>query len=230
MQSTIIGGNEMKIVNMNTLNETQFFQAAQMLSDELPLGWPTLADATQEVNDWLQPSGECAAADCKWRDDRSTIFIAAIDGEEVIGWCGILPSYSGKVYELHPLVVRHDWQRKGVGTLLVDTLAQMAKEKGGLTLWLGTDDDKPGGETSFAHVDLYDNLPRRMGEFKPGTHQAAFYLKIGFQIIGVMPDANGIGNYYYVSNSYTYKIFVSVSNTAKVKLNEFRFKKSSDFS
>jgi len=62
-----------------------------------------------------------------------------------------------------------------------------------LTLWLGADDENTPGETSFADVDLYDDLPRRLQEFDPGTHQAAFYLKQGFKIVGVMPDASGPG-------------------------------------
>ena len=170
----------MEIVNMQTLNHTQLTQAAQMLADELPIGWPTLADAEAEVNE-------------RWSNEPDALFLAAVDNGEVVGWCGILPHYDGKVFELHPLVVKHDQQRKGIGTALVNELANAARERGGLTLWAGADDEKPGGETSFANVDLFDNLPKRIQEFNPGTHQAAFYMKLGFKIVGVMPDANGIG-------------------------------------
>ena len=45
----------------------------------------------------------------------------------------------------------------------------------------------------MANVDLYDDLPRRLREFDPGTHQTAFYLKHGFIVVGVMPDEYGIG-------------------------------------
>ena len=182
----------MEIVNMRTLHQAQRAQAAQMLTDEIPLGWPTLADAEKEVHCWLNP-GECGTPDCKWSGDRKTTFLAVVENGEVVGWCGILPSYSGRVFELHPLVVRRDWQRKGVGAMLVEALSETARKQGGLTLWLGADDEKPGGETSLANADLYDNLPKRIREFNPGTHQAAFYRKIGFEVIGVMPDANGIG-------------------------------------
>jgi len=129
----------------------------------------------------------------RWKDTADSVFIAALNEEEVIGWCGILPQYDGKVFELHPLVVRHDWQRKGIGTALVNEIAAIARGKGGLTLYAGADDEKPGGETSFANADLYDDLPKRIREFDPGKHQAAFYLKNGFKIIGVIPDANGTG-------------------------------------
>ena len=170
----------MEIVNMQTLNHTQLTQAAQILTDELPLGWATLADANAEVNE-------------RWNDEPDALFLAAVDDGDVVGWCGILPQYDGKVFELHPLVVRHDQQKKGIGASLVREISNVARERGGLTIWAGADDEKPGGETSFANVDLFDNLPKRIQEFNPGTHQAAFYMKLGFKIVGVMPDANGIG-------------------------------------
>ena len=171
---------KMEIVNMRALNHTQLSQAAQILTDELPLGWPTFGDAETEVNE-------------RWRDKPGVLFFAAVDGGDVLGWCGIQPHYDGKVYELHPLAVRRDKQRKGIGTALVNEIVKSAKERGGLTLWAGADDEKPGGETSFANIDLYDNLPGRIHDFNPGTHQSAFYMKLGFKIIGVMPDTNGIG-------------------------------------
>ena len=175
----------MEIVNMQKLNQVQRTQAAQMLTDELPLGWATLTDALEEVADRVD--------NILFDGVGESLFLAAIEGDEVIGWIGMLPSYSGRVYELHPLVVRHNMQRKGIGTALVRALEKEAKKRGGLTLWLGADDERPGGETSLANADLYDDLPRRICEFEAGTHQASFYMKLGFKIIGVMPDANGVG-------------------------------------
>ncbi|MCL2421681.1 MAG: GNAT family N-acetyltransferase [Defluviitaleaceae bacterium] len=172
----------MDIVNMNTLDESQLAQAAQMLTDELPLGWPTFADAMDEVAELLNDA-----------DEPDALLLAAIEDNEVIGWAGILPEYDGNVFELHPLVVRRDQQGKGIGKALIDAVEEAARKKGALTLMLGADDDMPGGETSFANVDLYDNLPKHIQAFEPGTHQSAFYLKLGFKIVGVVPDANGKG-------------------------------------
>jgi len=174
-----------KIINMQTLNENQRAQAAQMLTDELPAGWKTFDDAMEEVADRVD-NIECDG-------DGESLFLAAVENNEVLGWVGMLPSYSGKVYELHPLVVRRDRQGRGVGTQLVQAIEAAAKSQGGITMQLGADDERPGGETSLANVDLYDNLPHLIKEFEPGTHQAAFYMKLGYKIIGVMPDANGIG-------------------------------------
>jgi len=168
----------MEIVDISTLNESQRRQAAQMLTDELPMGWPTLVEAIDEVNELLN-------------NEPDFLLLAAVDNGEMLGWCGMQPHYDGKVFELHPLVVRHDWQRKGIGTALLNAIEKAARGKGGLTFWVGADDEN--GETSFANTDLYDDLPKHIREFEPGTHQSAFYLKRGFRIVGAMPDANGKG-------------------------------------
>jgi aminoglycoside 6'-N-acetyltransferase I len=169
----------MKIVNMNQLNRTQIIQAAQILTDSIPIGWPTLQHALDEIGQLLIPENT---------------LLAAIEDDIVVGWGGILaPVYNGNVFELHPLAVRSDRRRQGIGRAIVTALENEARRQGGLTIYLGADDERDYGETSLANVDLYDDLPRKISDFNPGTHQTAFYLKLGYKIIGVMPDANGIG-------------------------------------
>ena len=150
-----------------------------MLTDELPDGWPTLTDAMEEINELRN-------------GDPDSLLLAAVEKDEVIGWAGLLPGY-GKMFELHPLVVRGDRQRQGIGTILLREIMRAAKEKGGLTLLVGTSDEEPGGGTSLANVDLYEDLPGHLAAFEPGTHQTAFYMKHGFKVVGVVPDAYGYG-------------------------------------
>jgi len=171
--------NMMNIINMNTLTREQILQAAQILTDSLPLGWSTLDDAMEEITLRLIPENT---------------LLAAVSGDEVLGWGGILaPVYDGKVYELHPLAVRADQRGQGIGAAIVKALEDTARTQGGLTVYLGADDEVEGGETSLSNTDLYQDLPSKLAHFNPGTHQSAFYLKIGYSIIGVMPDANGPG-------------------------------------
>lgn len=169
----------MKIVNMSQLSQTQIIQAAQILTDSLPKGWPTLQHAMEEIEALLVPGNT---------------LLAAVENDEVIGWGGILaPIYNGNVFELHPLAVRSDRRNQGVGKAIVTALEDEARKQGGLTIYAGADDEKDGGETSLANVDLYDDLPGMMMNFSPGAHQSGFYLKLGYKLIGVMPDANGRG-------------------------------------
>ena len=169
----------MNIINMVQVSKTQIMQAAQILTDSLPIGWPTLQDAIDEIKERLIP--------------ENTLLVA-VENEIVIGWGGILaPVYNGNVFELHPLAVRSDKRNQGVGRAIVTTLEDEARRQGGLTIHLGADDEIGDGETSFANVDLYDDLSGKIMNFSPGTHQSGFYLKLGYRIIGVMPDANGVG-------------------------------------
>ncbi|NLC69593.1 MAG: GNAT family N-acetyltransferase [Clostridiaceae bacterium] len=168
----------MQIINMNNLNKTQIIQAAQILTDSIPIGWPILKHALDEIHELLTP--------------KNTL-LAAIEDDIVVGGGGILPAYNGNVFELHPLAVRSDKRRQGIGRAIVTALEDEARKQGGLTIHVGADDERGNGETSFANVDLYDDLPGKIISFSPGTHQSGFYLKLGYKIIGVMPDANGIG-------------------------------------
>ncbi len=168
----------MKIVRFDTLNNFQRRQAAQMLTDEIPEGWATLFDAEKEIE-------EC-------EENPEHILFAAVQDDEVVGWVGLEPQY-GKVFELHPLVVRGDMQGKGIGSKLLELIEKTAKEKGGTVLILGASDENDGGETSFANIDLYENLYQKLANFTPGAHQTAFYLKRGYTVTGVVPDAYGTG-------------------------------------
>ena len=169
----------MNVVNMNQLSKAQILQAAQILTDcfPLPSGYPSLEAAQKEVEERLIPENT---------------LLAVVEDDVVIGWGGILaPIYCGNVFELHPLVVRADRRKMGVGRSIVTALEAEAKKRGGLTIQLGADDEND--ETSLANADLYDNLAEKLKFFNPGVHQAGFYMKLGYKIIGVMPDANGIG-------------------------------------
>ena len=168
----------MQIINMTQVNKAQIIQAAQILTDSLPIGWPTLQDAMDEIKERLIP--------------ENTLLVSVENGI-VIGWGGILaPVYNGNVFELHPLAVRSNKRNQGIGRAIVTALEDEARKQGGLTIYLGADDEIGDGETSLANVNLFDDLPDKINKFTAGTHQSGFYLKLGYKIIGVMPDANGI--------------------------------------
>lgn len=89
--------------------------------------------------------------------------------------------------------MRREQRRRGIGRALVETFESEARERGGLTITLGTDDDS--GMTSLAGVDLYGDVPRHITELRGlgRGHPFLFYRKLGFVVTGVMPDANGQG-------------------------------------
>jgi aminoglycoside 6'-N-acetyltransferase I len=170
------------IVDLGGLPEPAREEAAQLLVDGFrehwPDAWPDLESAREEVAEALEPEKICRAA----LDDRG----------HVVGWIGGMPGYDGNVWELHPLVVALAQQGKGIGRALVFDLEDRVRERGGLTLWLGTDDEDD--MTSLSGVDLYDNLPGQLANAQNRKgHPFTFYQKCGFVIAGVVPDANGRG-------------------------------------
>lgn len=110
----------------------------------------------------------------------------------VLGWVGAIPDYDGNVWEIHPLAVRLDVQRGGLGRLLLADIEARAAEHGVTTLYLGTDDED--GRTSLTDLDPYpDALIALAGIKNVGDHPFEFYQKCGFVIVGMLPDTNGPG-------------------------------------
>lgn len=169
----------MEIITLTADMEDLLEQAAALLIQAFGRigSWTTPQDARHEVDEMLAP-------------DR--ILSAALEEGQVLGWIGGIPGYDGNVWELHPLVVRKDRQRQGIGTLLVRDFEALVRGRGGLTIQLGTDDH--GGQTSLSGVDLYENTWEHIRAIRSlDDHPFVFYQKLGYTIVGVMPDANGRG-------------------------------------
>ncbi len=109
-----------------------------------------------------------------------------------MGWIGGIREYDGHAWELHPLVVHPDHQGQGVGRALVADLERLVSELGGTTIYLGTDDED--NMTSLSDKDLYPNVFEHITNIENlRGHPFSFYQKLGFAIVGVIPDANGPG-------------------------------------
>jgi aminoglycoside 6'-N-acetyltransferase I len=171
---------EFTIENLTHAETLHFEGAARLLHAAFaPLGvWTTIAESRQEVLNSIAP-------------DRISRVAVAGDGT-VLGWIGAIREYDGLVWQLHPIVVAEAQRRRGVGRALITDLEELLIAKGALTLWAGSDD--LAGETSFGEVDLYSALPQAFTEVRSwGRHPLPFYRRLGFHVIGVMPDANGPG-------------------------------------
>jgi aminoglycoside 6'-N-acetyltransferase I len=153
-------------------------QAAELLVDGFRDAWPDTDAAHREVRGSLGEGRICR--------------VALDESGAVLGWTGGISSYGGNVWELHPLVVRPDLRRRGIGRALVADLEERVRERGGYTLWLGTDDES--GMTTLSGADLYPNVLDHLANIENlGGHPYEFYQRVGFSIVGVMPDANGPG-------------------------------------
>jgi aminoglycoside 6'-N-acetyltransferase I len=123
--------------------------------------------------------------------DRICRIALGRDGD-VLGWIGGIAEYDGRVWELHPLVVAPMYQGMGIGRALVLDFELRVGERGGLTILLGTDDQD--GMTTLSGVDLFSHPWRRIQAIENlKRHPYEFYERLGYAIVGVVPDANGRG-------------------------------------
>ena len=152
-------------------------QAAALLVDAFPHWLSTVETARDEV---MQALGA----------DR--ICLVARADDEILGWIGAIPEYS-HAWELHPLVVRADNRHRGVGASLVAALEERVRAAGALTLYLGTDDDGPFPGTSAGGIELFPDVLSHARSLRVIDHPVDFYLRMGFEVVGLIPDANGPG-------------------------------------
>lgn len=172
----------MKIITMTKERGDLMQQAAQLLVDAFrehwSEAWSTLYEGQREIEEMLE---------------AERIFRVAVDDNgNLLGIIGGIPQYDGHVWELHPLAVQPSAQGRGIGKALVEDFEEQVRQRGGLTITLGSDDEDD--MTSLSGVDLYENLwdkVRDVRNFK--RHPFEFYQKMGYVITGIVPDANGVG-------------------------------------
>jgi len=172
----------MNIITLQLDNEHLIRQAAQLLVDAFrkhsPEAWPTFEDGMEEVREMLGTKRICRAA--------------IDDAGNLLGIIGGIPEYDGNVWELHPMAVQPSVQGRGIGRALMGDFEEQVHQHGGLTIMLGTDDEDD--MTTLSNIDLYENTWEKIRDIRNlKGHPFEFYQKMGYTIIGVMPDANGRG-------------------------------------
>jgi len=165
------------VIHFFDVNNRSFFnQSSKLLSENFEC-WSNISEAENEILDI------CI--------DKNIVLIA-IDEDEVVGLIGAQPKYDGNVWEVHPIVVKKEMQRNGIGKRMLVTLESEVAKRGGITIYLGTDDEN--NSTSLSSVDIYENLFDKINNIENiNNHPFEFYQKCGYKIVGVVPDANGIG-------------------------------------
>lgn len=117
--------------------------------------------------------------------------IAVDEAGNVMGWIAGISQYSGRVWELHPLVVSKSHRMKGVGAMLVADFEQQAAARGAITIILGSDDED--SSTSFAGQDLYSDFPAQLANFEGNNHPTSFYYEARLQDCRCYPRCEWTG-------------------------------------
>jgi aminoglycoside 6'-N-acetyltransferase I len=157
------------IISITADDHARIEQMGQIMVDAFAENWSnawkTLAEGIEEAHEALQPERICR--------------VAVDEAGKVLGWIGGIPMYDGNVWELHPLAVSPKHQGKGIGRLLVADFERHVAERGGITIYLGSDDEN--SMTSLAGVDLYDNLWERIAHIRNfKNHPYSFYEKVKY--------------------------------------------------
>lgn len=172
----------MRILALHSGDTDLVNQVAKLLVDGFrdtgSTSWPDFESGLNEVRESLQ-------------DDR--VSLAAVnDGGKAIGWVSGIRRYDGHAWELHGLVVERSFRGQGIGTALVAALEEQVRGLGATTIYLGTDDENY--RTNISGIDLYPNVLEELINIKnPRNHPYEFYQKVGFVVVGAVPDANGFG-------------------------------------
>lgn len=106
-------------------------------------------------------SEQALLEECK---NPSAVFLAAEEGDALLGYCG-MHFAAGECY-MDNLAVSPEHRREGVGTRLVLSLLQAAKEQGGEFLSLEVRPSNAGA------VALYEQLGFRVVGRRPGFYTA----------------------------------------------------------
>lgn len=172
----------MQIVDLKNAGPLAKEQAARILVEAFklsaPAAWPTMQAALQEVEE-------------SFGEDR--ISRAAMDESgRVVGWIGGIDAYDGHAWELHPLAVDPQFHGQDIGTALVQDFENLVRERGATTIWLGSDDES--NQTSLGGADIYPDVLQQAANIKNlRRHAFGFYQKMGYIVVGLIPDANGFG-------------------------------------
>lgn len=169
-----------EIVDLLPSDEDHVNEIAQFLYEcfrkYAPEWVPDLESCKKEIQESFQPGR------------RSRVLLTE-DGRAA-GWIGAITDEH--LWEIHPIAVSPQDQRLGYGRMLVTDFISLAKESGAVAVWAGTSDETHS--TSFSRIDLYRNASTALENFNaPEDHPVNFWSKVGFSLVGVMPDEEGLG-------------------------------------
>jgi aminoglycoside 6'-N-acetyltransferase I len=168
----------MQIVHLSGEDKEKIEEVARLLLEGFTEAWNDIEECLSDVEETLQK-------------DRVSRVAVDEDGK-IVGWIAGSSSYKGNVWELHPLIVHKDYRNKGIGKALVSDFENCIREKGGITIFLGSDDEN--NSTNLFGQDLYPDVLGNLKQIQnKNNHPFEFYKKLGFAVVGVLPDANGFG-------------------------------------
>ena len=150
-----------------------------------------LLETFPKANMWLNITENKALETINECIDKENICIGMKKGEELIGLVGLRPMYD-KTWELHPMAIKPEFQRKGYGKILLNELEKIAQKRGIIGIVAGSDDETNKASLSENEI-IKENIFDKIKNIKNNkNHPYEFYQKCGYVIIGIIPNANGL--------------------------------------
>lgn len=142
---------------------------------------------------WL-PTPEHARDELVRVASEAAICRALLEDDVPRGWVGAAPC-ADTAWELHPLLVDPDCHGVGFGTRLVAEAERAACAAGALRMAVSTSDATE--KTTLGGVDLFVDplgaLQRLAVRDSTAGHAFRFWQRVGYTVVGVLPDAEGSG-------------------------------------
>ena len=156
--------------SISDLDEKVIRQAAELLVEGFREDWPEAWPDMDAAPGGTRPSERAVSPGSPGRERRGT----GLDRRH--------PLLRRQRVGAAPACRASDLRRRGIGRALAD-LEERVQERGGLTLWLGTDDES--GMTSLSGVDLYPNVLEHLANIENlRGHPYEFYQQLGFDSRG----------------------------------------------
>ncbi|MFU8785701.1 MAG: GNAT family N-acetyltransferase [Candidatus Izemoplasmataceae bacterium] len=153
-------------------------------------GLNEVAKLLQSAFPWCYGEDETSLEEANSLLENDYVTLVYKEANKVVGIVSARPQYGLTGWELHPLVVDDNYRMKGIGKKLMASLEEAVASQGGVVICLGTDDEH--FRTSLSKVDLFIDTFKHIESIKNlSNHPFTFYEKMGYKIVGVIPDANG---------------------------------------
>lgn len=142
---------------------------------------------------WLRDI-DSAMREIQRMSGKGVLTRVAIEDGEPRGWIAAQPQGQGS-WEIHPLLVDPTASGRGFGRMLVEDIERQMRLHKGISVFLSTSDAT--NSTNLSDFDLYsaplDALRNIAVRDKAHGHAFRFWQRVGFTVVGVIPDAEGPG-------------------------------------
>jgi len=147
----------------------------------------------QHSPNWLR-SVDGAMQEIQQASEEGILTSVAFDNGVPTGWIAAQHHGYGS-WEIHPLLVDPAAGGRGYGKILVQDIERKIRSHGGISVFLSTSDATHS--TNLSDVDLYSDPLEALRKIDVRDtdcgHAYQFWQRVGFTVVGVIPDAEGCG-------------------------------------